>query len=193
MNALTSPKHEPLPNNAALFDLDFFTKKREEDVKPIPELPKSLTPTDDVIVDISTNPSTSNTNQNTNSPLENILDLSEPLNDAKCEQLVNKDNSKEEKREKTCKSEVRALTDIHVTLDSVEPSTLPPLTAYEEAEGVTVVLHFCKDKPRQDVNVIVVSTTSKSTTAIEDYEFRCVVPKVNINLFIIMFSRTISF
>lgn len=193
MNALTSPKHEPLPNNAALFDLDFFTKKREEDVKPIPELPKSLTPTDDVIVDISTNPSTSNTNQNTNSPLENILDLSEPLNDAKCEQLVNKDNSKEEKREKTCKSEVRALTDIHVTLDSVEPSTLPPLTAYEEAEGVTVVLHFCKDKPRQDVNVIVVSTTSKSTTAIEDYEFRCVVPKVNISLFIIMFSRTISF
>lgn len=193
MNALTSPKHEPLPNNAALFDLDFFTKKREEDVKPTPELPKSLTPTDDVIVDISTNPSTSNTNLNTNSPLENILDLSEPLNDAKCEQLVNKDNSKEEKREKTCKSEVRALTDIHVTLDSVEPSTLPPLTAYEEAEGVTVVLHFCKDKPRQDVNVIVVSTTSKSTTAIEDYEFRCVVPKVNINLFIIMFSRTISF
>ncbi|CAB3227145.1 unnamed protein product [Arctia plantaginis] len=178
MNALTSPKHESPPNNGALFDLDFFTKKHEEDVKPILELPKSLTPTDDVIVDISTNPSTSNTNLNTNSPLENILDLSVPLNDAKCEQLVNKDiNSKEEKREKTSKSEVRALTDIHVTLDSVEPSKLPPLTAYEEEEGVTVVLHFCKDKPRQDVNVIVVSTTSKSTTAIEEYEFRCVVPK----------------
>ncbi|XP_075977710.1 ADP-ribosylation factor-binding protein Gga [Anticarsia gemmatalis] len=180
MNALTSPKHEPPPNNGALFDLDFFTTKAEdkEEPKAVAEPRKVLTPTDDVIVDISVNPSTSNTNINCNSPLDNILDLSVPLENAKSEPLETKEtNSKEEKREKTSKSEVRPLTDIHVTLDSVQPSSLPPRTAYEEEEGVTVVLHFCKDKPRPDVNVIVVSTTSKNTVAIQDYEFRCAVPK----------------
>lgn len=58
---------------------------------------------------------------------------------------------------------------------------MPPLTVYEEEDGLTVVLHFCKDKPRPDVSVIVVSTTSRNSAAIHDYKFQPVVPKVNKN------------
>lgn len=174
MNALTSPKHEPSQNNGALFDLDFFTKKPEEEMKAV--VPKITTPTNDIIVDISTN-AASNSNLDSNSPLENILDLGLPLENDKSEAAENKDSNKEEKREKINRTEVKPLTDIHVTLDNVQPSTLSPLTVYEEEEGVTVVLHFCKDKPRPDVNVIVVSTTSKNILAVDNYEFRCAVPK----------------
>ncbi|KOB71966.1 putative ADP-ribosylation factor-binding protein GGA1 [Operophtera brumata] len=73
--------------------------------------------------------------------------------------------------------EVRPLTDIHVTLESVQPSSVAPVTAFEETDGVTVVLHFCKDKPRADVNVVVISTTSRSGSPIDDYKLQCVVPK----------------
>ncbi|XP_021185479.3 ADP-ribosylation factor-binding protein GGA2 isoform X1 [Helicoverpa armigera] len=184
MNALASPKHDLTPaTNGALFDLDFFTKKPEE-TKPT-ELPKLTnkpsSPPDDVIVDITDGPSTSNVNTNaTDSPIDNILDLSITLDEAKCKNTSPTEsvesNSLEEKREKT-KSEVKPLTDIDVSLSNVTPSNVPPMTIFEEENGLTVVLHFCKDKPRPDVNVIVISTTNKNKKPILDFRFQGVVPK----------------
>ncbi|KAJ8731233.1 hypothetical protein PYW07_004397 [Mythimna separata] len=185
MNALTSPKHEIAPStNGALFDLDFFTKKPAEQPKPTAEpikLASKPSPPDDLIVDITDGPSTSNINiSTTESPIENILDLSISLDDAKSKNTTPTEsvesNSAEEKREKT-KSEVKPLTDIDVSLSNVTPSNVPPMTIFEEDDGLTVVLHFCKDKPRPDVNVIVISTTSKNKKPILDFRFQAVVPK----------------
>lgn len=181
MNALekSSPNHETPTDSSTILDLDFFTKKLElQKPTPLPE-PTVVTSADDVMVDISTDviPNTSsNNNNNLDSPLDNILDLG-PLDNAKSEE--SRAETKEhyiEKKDK--KSDVKPLTDINVTLQSVQPSKVPPTTAFEEEEGLTVVLHFCKDKPRSDVNVIVISTTSKSSSPIEDYKFQAVVPKV---------------
>ncbi|XP_023941452.2 ADP-ribosylation factor-binding protein GGA3 [Bicyclus anynana] len=184
MNALEkpSPKHDALANTA-LLDLDFFTKKPEEKLSPAAHSTKSITLNDDVMVDISsddkstTNNLNDNLNLHTESRLDNILDIGVPLEqNANAETLVDNKSNESEERIKT-KVDVKPLTDINVTLQSVHPSKVPPLTAFEEQDGLTVVLHFCKDKPRPDVNVIVVSTTSRNSSAIEDYKFQAVVPK----------------
>lgn len=183
MNALEkcSPIHEaPAADGTTILDLDFFTKMpQEQKLTPEPELTVVTSP-DDVMVDISSDaPNTSsNNNNNPDSPIDNILDLGQALDNAKSEecQIESLEHSVEKKDKKR---DVKPLTDINVTLQSVHPSKVSPMTAFEEEEGLTVVLHFCKDKPRSDVNVIVISTTSKSSSTIEDYKFQAVVPKVN--------------
>ncbi|KAG6444506.1 ADP-ribosylation factor-binding protein GGA3 [Manduca sexta] len=187
MNALASPKHEAQShNNGALLDLDFFTRKAEEDTSPVPVPQTSKTPPlDDIIVDITEGPAHSNSNEFNNNVTENnlnnILDLE--VSNAKSEVTMPVENKDPEvtetkvevKANKT--KDVKPLNDINVSLHSVQPSKVPPLTAFEEEDGVTVVLHFCKDKPRPDVNVIVISTTSKNKSPIEDYKFQSVLPK----------------
>lgn len=180
MNAISSPKHDPVPsNNGPIFDLDFFTKpeKVQEELK-IPTNP-TLT-NDDAMVDIST-PNTSNNLINNNQNVD-ILNLG--LGDNNTKELTNKDN--EVKKDDL---KVKPLTDINVTIQSVHPSKVPPMKVFEEEDGVTVTLHFCKDKPRDDVNVIVISTTSKNSSPIEDYKFQSVVPKVfySIHLYLVLF------
>ncbi|KAM3965178.1 ADP-ribosylation factor-binding protein Gga isoform 2-T2 [Aphomia sociella] len=197
MNALekSSPNHEIVPNNGAILDLDFFTKKPEEvKLTPPAQSPKHVTPIDDVMVDITADVNSTSSNNilinslSKTSPVDNILDLSLPLdNDAKCDNVEtsvgNKDVNTvtESERKDNVKnnkvSDVKSLSDINVTLQSVQSSEVPPMTAFEEDGGVTVVLHFCKDKPRPDVNVIVISTTSRNRSPIEEYKFQTVVPK----------------
>ncbi|CAK1551229.1 unnamed protein product [Leptosia nina] len=154
MNALekVSPKDE-CQQTEALLDLDFFTKKPE--IKKPQEA--SITPNDDVMVDITDTIINNNVNV-----IDKIFDLVPPENT----------NGESEK----VKSEVKSLSDINVSLQSIHPSKVEPVTAFED-DGVTVVLHFCKDKPRPDVSVIVVSTRSKHESPIEDYKFQAVVPK----------------
>ncbi|KAI5633668.1 VHS domain-containing protein [Phthorimaea operculella] len=182
MNALekSSPKHGVTStNNGAMLDLDFFTKTppKKEHVEPI--VPKPFSPTDDVMVDISTDDDPkvyNNSNSKPDSPLDAILDLGLPLNGKEDAAVENKENVLE-KKDSVKRCDVKPLTDIHVTLHGVHPSKVPPMTVFEESEGVTVVLHFCRDKPRPDVNVLVVSTTSKCAQPIDDYKFQAVVPK----------------
>ncbi|XP_053610120.1 ADP-ribosylation factor-binding protein GGA3 isoform X3 [Plodia interpunctella] len=179
MNALEkSPKKETqMLNNGTMFDLDFFTKKSEEKQSPAAPTPLSPTP-DDVMVDITDGATC--INNNVESPLDTILDLGLPLDDnRKCDNVESPVADKEMERKDSIKKsgDVKPLTDINVTLQSVQPSSVPPMTVFEEEGGLTVVLHFCKDKPRPDVNVIVVSTTNRNSSPIEDYKFQGVVPK----------------
>lgn len=76
------------------------------------------------------------------------------------------------------------LSDIFVTLESIKPSSVAPLTVVDEENGISVTLHFAKDKPREDVNVIVITTVSKNEQPMSSYFFQAVVPKVfNVNKF----------
>lgn len=73
--------------------------------------------------------------------------------------------------------EVKPLNDINVTLDSIKPGSVPPLTVLDEKNGVSVTLHFAKDRPREDVSVVVVTTISKNPSPLTNYLFQAVVPK----------------
>ncbi|XP_062398228.1 ADP-ribosylation factor-binding protein GGA3-like [Sardina pilchardus] len=72
----------------------------------------------------------------------------------------------------------KSLTDIFVSLDSVKPSRLEPITVYDRW-GVHVCLHFCRDSPptRPDIAVVIVSTVNTSALPISDVQFQVAVPK----------------
>lgn len=199
MNALekSSPKQNPSnsqpASNGAFFDLDFFNKPSSETLKPVSVAQTSKSATnDDLMVDISINAASSTNTTKTNG-LMDMLDLGVPVAQTKSkntqssvskdpiDSLLNKPDSKSNQM----KNEVKPLTDIFITLPSVQPSTVPSVTAFEEQGGLSVVLHFCKNKPRPDVNVIVVSTTSKSSSPITEYKFQAVVPKVRCDLYVL--------
>lgn len=75
------------------------------------------------------------------------------------------------------------ISDIFVELEQIRPSSIPPLTVLDEKNGITVTLHFAKDKPREDVNVIVVTSVSKNELPLSNYLFQAVVPKVFVGVF----------
>ncbi|XP_041474263.1 ADP-ribosylation factor-binding protein GGA2-like [Lytechinus variegatus] len=71
---------------------------------------------------------------------------------------------------------VLSLADVFVPLESVQPGSTPPVTAYEK-NNIKTVFHFTKDSPRPDVLVVVVSTMSTNTSPIKNLTFLAAVPK----------------
>lgn len=70
------------------------------------------------------------------------------------------------------------LSDIFVKLESIKPSSIPPIVALEEKNSISLTFHFAKDKPREDVTVVVVTITSKNENPLKNILFRAIVPKV---------------
>lgn len=73
--------------------------------------------------------------------------------------------------------EIKPLSDINVSLDEIKPGINPPITVLEEKNGITVVLNFARDNPRQDVFIVVITTMSKNLKPLSNYLFQAVVPK----------------
>ncbi|CAK9822893.1 ADP-ribosylation factor-binding protein GGA3 [Anthophora retusa] len=73
--------------------------------------------------------------------------------------------------------EIKPLTDINISLQDIKPGINPPMTVIEEKNGISVVLHFALDNPRQDVFVVVITTMSKNLKPLSNYLFQAVVPK----------------
>lgn len=88
-----------------------------------------------------------------------------------------KDESKNSQPEDDRRVEIKPLTDIFVSVDSIKPGSIAPLPVLEEKNGVSIILHFAKDTPRPDVSVLVVTTISKNTSPLSNYMFQAVVPK----------------
>ena len=53
----------------------------------------------------------------------------------------------------------------------------PSLTAYDKND-IKIVIHFGKDRPRADVQVMVVSVMSTKQTPVKHFKFQAAVPKV---------------
>ncbi|XP_061089202.1 ADP-ribosylation factor-binding protein GGA3-like [Conger conger] len=72
----------------------------------------------------------------------------------------------------------RSLSDVFVSLESIKPSNIAPITAYDKS-GIRVMLHFAKDCPmgRPDVVVMVISMLSTSPRPVRDVVFQAAVPK----------------
>ena len=59
------------------------------------------------------------------------------------------------------------------------PGSLGPVTVYEK-HGVRVVVHVGKDRPRPDVQVMVVSVMSTNSSPVRKFSFQAAVPKVSL-------------
>nr|XP_025041788.1 ADP-ribosylation factor-binding protein GGA2 [Pelodiscus sinensis] len=75
-------------------------------------------------------------------------------------------------------SHAAALADLFVPLTSVTPSTVPPVTVYDQ-NGLKAMLHFSRDPApgRPDVLVLVLSVLSTSALPVKDVVFQAAVPK----------------
>ncbi|KRT86702.1 hypothetical protein AMK59_2175, partial [Oryctes borbonicus] len=69
------------------------------------------------------------------------------------------------------------LSDLYVELESIKPSGVPPVVALEEKNGISVTLHFARDKPRDDITVVVITIVSKNELPLKNILFRAIVPK----------------
>lgn len=73
----------------------------------------------------------------------------------------------------------RPLANFYIEIDSITPGECPPRTIMEETAGLKIMLHFVKDRPRDDISVIVITTTNHNSIAIKDYQFDASVSKVS--------------
>uniref|UniRef100_A0A182Q9J4 GAT domain-containing protein n=1 Tax=Anopheles farauti TaxID=69004 RepID=A0A182Q9J4_9DIPT len=75
------------------------------------------------------------------------------------------------------KPELKALADIVVDLDGIQPSREPSRTVLDDKEGLQITLNFAADHPRPDVTVIVISTINQGRTSIPSFQFDASVRK----------------
>ncbi|OWF37796.1 ADP-ribosylation factor-binding protein GGA1-like [Mizuhopecten yessoensis] len=78
---------------------------------------------------------------------------------------------------KITSQEILSLADIFVPLEKIQPSSLAPVNAYDK-NGLKMVIHCGKDRPRDDVSVMVVSVISTNTNPVKNFSFQAAVPKV---------------
>ena len=77
------------------------------------------------------------------------------------------------------------LADLNVPISSIKPGKIPPMNLVEGGEdGISIVLHFGRDQPREHVTAIVVTIISKMTDPLTDFELKAVVPKGNFYTFL---------
>ncbi|CAH2013006.1 unnamed protein product [Acanthoscelides obtectus] len=84
------------------------------------------------------------------------------------------------------------LSDVFVKLEDIRPSNIPPITLMEEKNKISVTLHISKDKPKDFVNVYVLTAVSKSELPLSNYLFQAVLPKVILPIFYRVSQNNIS-
>ncbi|KAK5644708.1 hypothetical protein RI129_006008 [Pyrocoelia pectoralis] len=141
--------------DAFKLDLNFLTKKEKDTESTLPQN-RELNG-DDVLVDI-----TCDNNEQPKSVVEDAISITTTVN--------------ENKVPSTNKTDFK-LNDLSVKLEEIKPSSLLPLVVLDEKNGISVTFHFGKNKPRDDVNVIVVTTISKNELPLSNLLFQAVVPK----------------
>lgn len=72
----------------------------------------------------------------------------------------------------------RPLSNFNIEIDSITPGDSPPRVIMKEAAGLEITLYFTKDRPRDDISVIVITTTNHNSIAVKDYQFDASVSKV---------------
>ena len=153
VNDLTSSLPEPEDHSSS-------TPRAEPDFKPLtpdskPPNPNSKLPNPDPK---PSNPDTRPSNPDSKPPNTN----SKPTNpDSK----------------PTTTSEEVKLSEIEVSLSEIKPGGAKPVYLQNPDEGVSVQLHFGRDRPRPGVSAIVVTFLNKTADEVTDLELKAVVPK----------------
>lgn len=75
-------------------------------------------------------------------------------------------------------TELRPLSELTVDIDAIRPGSQSPRTILDEPNGLRIMLHFARDRPRPDVAVIVITTLNHSREPISDFVFDASISKV---------------
>lgn len=77
----------------------------------------------------------------------------------------------------------KPLSEINVDINTIMPhESLTPRILLDEKNGLRITLNFSRDRPRDDVTVLVITTTNHSSQSITNYQFDASVSRV-INIF----------
>ncbi|XP_063921766.1 ADP-ribosylation factor-binding protein GGA3-like [Zophobas morio] len=144
------PKQENSINESLNLDLNYLISKPKDE----PKAGATENSGDDCLVDLAD---------------EKLLEADESA--------INDNQRKLSISETTVKNHDVKLSDIFIKLEDIKPSTVPPLTILNDRNGISITLHFVKDKPRNDVHVFVVTTINKNEMPLTNYLFQAVVPK----------------
>lgn len=68
------------------------------------------------------------------------------------------------------------LADIELSLSDINPGSTPPMNLPDD-NGVSIILNFGKDQPREHVTAVVVTIINKTSEPMSDFELKAVVPK----------------
>ena len=75
------------------------------------------------------------------------------------------------------------LADLNIPISSIKPGSKPPINLVDGGDdGISIVLHFGKEQPREHVTAIVVTIISKMPDPISELELKAVVPKGNVRI-----------
>lgn len=120
--------------------------------------------------------STSNSLLSSSTSQQNITNLS--LNDLQQIKISSTASPQHQQGDESTLALFNALNSLVVQLESIKPGQLAPFTLYEK-NNLKVVLHFGRDAPIPDVNVVVISVTSANTQSVlRNFSFQAAVPKV---------------
>lgn len=173
-------------------DLDFLVQsklseglRKKDDLQPDVAIlsDKRNSNGDDSLLDMGGDASGSK-EDNGSQPDDSLLDInkaelstdSAPLNlEPEIKEVLPKVEESVVKESKSldCKA---LLADLHVTLESIKPSSQPPLTVLNQSDGITITLHVAQNSPRAGVYVVVISIQSRLTQPITSLLFQAVIP-----------------
>ena len=70
------------------------------------------------------------------------------------------------------------LNGLMIKLEDIKPGNIPPLSLYDK-NNLKIILHFARDSPHPNINVVVISATStNSVSSLKNFSFQAAVPKV---------------
>lgn len=82
-----------------------------------------------------------------------------------------------EKKEKVPEPVKKSLAELDIDINNIEPSDEPSRVILDEVKGLKVMLNFAKDRPRDDVLVVVITVMNQGSQHIKNFHFDSCVPK----------------
>jgi ADP-ribosylation factor-binding protein GGA len=71
----------------------------------------------------------------------------------------------------------KSLAELEIDINSIEPSDEPPRVLLDERKGLKVMLNFAKDRPRDDVLVVVITVINQGAQQVKNFHFDSSVSK----------------
>lgn len=80
--------------------------------------------------------------------------------------------------ETTPNEKQKALSEFHIELSALQPDeNQPPRIYFDDPKGLKIVVNFVKNRPRDDITVLVITTTNQNCLPITNYQFEASVSK----------------
>lgn len=71
----------------------------------------------------------------------------------------------------------KSLAELEIDVNNMEPSNEPPRVLVDEIKGLKILMNFAKDRPREDVLVIVLTVINQGSQIVKNFQFDASVSK----------------